>query len=122
MRTGNLGKLLAFVVIAAAPLMMSTKAPAQAPAPAPPPPQMPPSLVPSHSVDLMTAAGSAAFGAQWKTMEATIVERAPLLASAPYLMGRSTVVSLHAASSVASGECGGRCQILSPECGRKYEK
>ena len=78
MRTGNLGKLLALVVIAAAPLMVSTKAPAQAPATAPPPPQMPPSLVPSHSVDLMTAAGSAAFGAQWKTLEATIVERAPL--------------------------------------------
>jgi hypothetical protein len=40
---------------------------------------MPPSLVPAFSVDLMTAPGSAAaFGAQWKTMEAKIVERAPL--------------------------------------------
>jgi hypothetical protein len=45
--------------------------------------EMPPSLVPAFSVDLMTAPGSAAFGAQWKTMEAKIVERAPLPNHAP---------------------------------------
>jgi gluconolactonase len=48
-------------------------------APAVPPLLMPqppvaPSLPPVHMVDLMTAAGSAAFGAQWKAMEAKIVE------------------------------------------------
>jgi len=51
--------------------------------PAPPPPQMPPSLVPSRVVDLMTPEGSAVFGAQWKTMEAKIVEGAPLAGAMP---------------------------------------
>jgi gluconolactonase len=51
---------------------------AQAPAQAPPAPQIAPSLVPSYTVDLMTPQGSAAFGAQWKTMEAKIVEVAPI--------------------------------------------
>jgi gluconolactonase len=37
-------------------------------------PQMPPVLVPNQVVDLMTADGMAAFRAQWKTMEAKIVE------------------------------------------------
>jgi gluconolactonase len=37
-------------------------------------PQIPPVLPPSHAVDLMTGDGVAAFGAQWKTMEAKIVE------------------------------------------------
>jgi gluconolactonase len=39
-----------------------------------PPPAIAPSLPPVMAVDLMTPAGSAAFGAQWKTMEAKIVE------------------------------------------------
>jgi len=80
----NLGKLLVCAALAAVPVttistMAAAQAPAAAPAPPPPPPpQMPPSLVPALSVDLMTAPGSAAFGAQWKTMEAKIVERDPL--------------------------------------------
>jgi hypothetical protein len=82
----SFGKLLALAAIAAVPLTLPTMgaaqtpvAPAIAPAPAPPPPpQMPPSRVPALSVDLMTAPGSAAFGEQWKTREAKIVERAPL--------------------------------------------
>jgi hypothetical protein len=39
-------------------------------------PQLPvaPLLPPVHAVDLMTAAGSAVFGAQWKAMEAKLVE------------------------------------------------
>ena len=41
---------------------------------APPAPAIAPSLPPVHRVDLMTVAGSAAFGARWKTMEAKIVE------------------------------------------------
>ena len=40
----------------------------------PPAPVMPPSLPPAHVVDLMTAEGSAAFGATWKIMEAKLVE------------------------------------------------
>jgi len=44
---------------------------------------MPPFLVPALSVDLMTAQGSAAFGAQWRTMEAKVVERAPLATHLP---------------------------------------
>jgi gluconolactonase len=51
---------------------------AQAPAPAPPAPIMPPSLPPTYMVDLMTAQGSAAFGAQWKTMEAKIISAKPI--------------------------------------------
>ena len=55
-------------------------------APAAPPllvPQLPiaPLLPPVHVIDLMTAAGSAMFGAQWKGMEAKIVE-CPALADA----------------------------------------
>ncbi len=37
-------------------------------------PRIAPSLVPAYTVDLMTPEGSAIFGAQWKTMEAKIVE------------------------------------------------
>jgi hypothetical protein len=51
---------------------------AQAPSQAPPAPQIAPSLVPSYTVDLMTPEGSALFGAQWKTMEAKIVEVQPI--------------------------------------------
>lgn len=40
--------------------------------------QMPPSRRPLLSINLMTAKGSAIFGAQWKTLEAKIVERPPL--------------------------------------------
>lgn len=40
----------------------------------PPRPQMAPFLVPAHVVDLMTPEGSAVFGAEWKSMEAKIVE------------------------------------------------
>src|SRR5215470_13658443 len=72
--------LIACAALAALAAVVSVMPGAQAQAPNPPPaaPQMPPSLVPALSVDLMTTEGSAAFGAQWKTMEAKIVERAPL--------------------------------------------
>jgi gluconolactonase len=63
--------------------LLSGLASGQAPVPPPPPPQMPPFLVPSLSVNLMTAEGAAAFGAQWKTMEAKIVERAPIPGHSP---------------------------------------
>ena len=44
---------------------------------------MPPSLPPAYVVDLMTAQGSAAFGAQWKTMEAKVVNAKPIAAALP---------------------------------------
>ena len=57
------------------------------------PPPMPPLLAPqplsapltppAHSVDLMTAAGSAAFGAQWRAKEAKVVECPALSDSMP---------------------------------------
>jgi gluconolactonase len=74
----SFGGLLTAAVLIALPLTFATLAPAQAPATLPLPPQMPPSLVPALSVNLMTAEGSAVFGAQWKTTEAKVIERAPL--------------------------------------------
>jgi gluconolactonase len=44
---------------------------------------MPPSLVPANVVDLMTAEGSAVLGAQWKSMEAKIVDGPPLTGAMP---------------------------------------
>src|SRR4029077_14756146 len=86
MRKQNFIRLVACVALAAVPVMIPTIAAGQTPvppaaAPAPPAPQMPPSLVPVLVVDLMTPEGSAVFGAQWKTMEAKIVE-GPAIANA----------------------------------------
>src|SRR5438045_3005946 len=74
--------LIACAALAGLAAGVSIMASAQAQAPSPPA-QMAPSLVPSLSVDLMTTEGSAAFGAQWKTMEAKIVERAPIAEHLP---------------------------------------
>ena len=87
MRKANLFRLFACLALVAVPATIATISSAQAPAPLaaapapPPPPQMPPSLVPAHVVDLMTADGSAVFGAQWKAIEAKIVE-VPAIANA----------------------------------------
>ena len=87
MRRQYLIRLIACAVsLALLPVVVAKIVPAQtsapaAAAPAPPLPQMPPSLVPAKSVDLMTAEGSAAFGAQWKSLEAKIVE-GPAIANA----------------------------------------
>jgi len=75
-------KLLAGAAIAAIPAMISSIAAAQTPAP-PPAPLMPPSLVPSATVNLMTAEGSAAFGAVWRTTEARVVEVEPMAGRMP---------------------------------------
>jgi gluconolactonase len=89
MRKHDLGRLIACAAMALVPVMMATSAPAQAPAPAAaapnpvPPPQIPPALVPSLVVNLMTADGAAALGAQWKTMEAKIVEGPALQGAMP---------------------------------------
>jgi gluconolactonase len=82
MRTKALHWLAACAVLAF-PAMTATSALAQAPAQAPPPPQIAPSLVPAYTVDLMTPEGSAVFGAQWKTMEARIVDVPPIKDTMP---------------------------------------
>jgi len=79
MRNKGFSRLFACAAVIAISVMMATVAVAQAPAP--PAPQIAPAVVPSHVVDLMTADGLAAFGGQWKTMEAKLVE-GPALAGA----------------------------------------
>src|SRR5215471_20072964 len=78
MRTNVLARLLACAALSTVPLTFATKASAQAP-----PPQIAPTLVPAHVVDLLTADGMAAFGAQWKHMEAKIVEGPALQGALP---------------------------------------
>src|SRR5579864_6536763 len=87
MRPKNLIRLFTCVVLAAVSAMIPSIAAGQAPVPAAaqpvPPPQMPPSLVPALAVNLMTPEGSAVFSAQWKTMEAKIVEGPPIANAMP---------------------------------------
>jgi hypothetical protein len=84
MRKFNFGRMAAVAALVAAPLLAGSILIAQSqPAPVPPLPPapfpiMPPVLVPAHSVDLMTVEGMAAFGAQWRIMEAKVVEVPPL--------------------------------------------
>lgn len=77
----DLGILVVCAALAAVSLTISTVSVAQVPpalppaaAPAPPPPAIPPSLPPTYVVNLMTPEGIAAFGTQWKNMDAKIVE------------------------------------------------
>ena len=79
----NFGLTYAIYTALAAVCLFSAMSIAQAPAPAPPEPVMPPSLPATHVVDLMTARGSAAFGAQWKTMEAKIINVKPIPEALP---------------------------------------
>ena len=88
MRKQNLMWLVIWVVLAALPMMIPAMAAGQtaappAGAPAPPAPKMPPSLVPAKVIDLMTPAGSAIFGAQWRSMEAKIVEGSAIANAMP---------------------------------------
>jgi gluconolactonase len=82
MRTNNVAGLIAGAALATAPLTFATHASAQA-LPPTSPPQIAPALVPANVVDLMTADGMTAFGAQWKHMEAKIVEGPALPAAMP---------------------------------------
>src|SRR5436309_13252821 len=68
----TLGNLAACAALAAI-WMMSSISATQAPPPRPAP-IMPPSIPPTYVVDLMTAQGSATFGAQWKVSDVKIVE------------------------------------------------
>ena len=101
MRKRNLDRLLACAAVALVviPSFIATMSSAQAPAPpaatpTPPPlPRMPPSLVPARVIDLMTADGSALFGAQWKIMEAKIVEVPAIALNAPSRTNADEVAS-----------------------------
>src|SRR5438067_743300 len=76
--TSSMSKFAKILAAAALPLLGSVASVAQTPAPPPPAPIMPPSLPPSLEVDLMNNQTSAMFGAQWKTMEAKVVEVPPI--------------------------------------------
>jgi hypothetical protein len=77
MRKQDFVKRATSAALAAIPaLLVSAVSVAQAPPPAPPNPLpvMAPQLPPSKVVDLASAEGMAAFGAQWKNMDAKIIE------------------------------------------------
>ncbi len=106
---------LAACAVLAFPAMIATPALAQAPAQPPPAPQMAPSLVPSYTVDLMTTEGSAAFGAQWKTMEARIVDVAPIKDALPaYKSGYDIIAPCRRSRLRRSGLAGHRAPRDSP--------
>jgi len=73
MRAKFLGRLMGCLVLVAFPLIISTFSSAQAPPPRPAP-IMPPGIPPAKVVDLMTTAGAAALGTQWKVSDVKIVE------------------------------------------------
>ena len=74
-------EVVAGAVVAAATLLIAPTAVAQVAPVARP--VMPPVLPAAHVVDLMTSQGASALGAQWKTMEAKIVEREPIDGALP---------------------------------------
>jgi gluconolactonase len=78
MRKDDCGRLIAGAALALLSVAIASPASTQAPNPPPPAPQIAPTLVPNQTVDLMTSQGSGEFQAQWKTMEAKIVEVAPI--------------------------------------------
>ena len=91
--------LVACAVLGAASMRIAAaQAPPAPAAPAPPLPVFAPSLVPALFVDLMTAEGMAAFRAQWKTMEAKIVE-GPALPNAMPGFKTSYDINPHAGQS-----------------------
>jgi len=97
MCTNGFGGLFARAALVLIPIAIATAASAQAPPPTTPP-QIAPTLVPATSVDLMTAEGAKALGAQWKTMEAKIVE-GPALNGAKPGYKTSYDISPHAGES-----------------------
>ena len=76
----RLGILAICAALVAIPTMTASISVAQTP---PPAPVMPPSIPPAHVVDLMTAQGSATFGAQWKISDVKIVEVPPIQGAMP---------------------------------------
>src|SRR5438105_1500605 len=73
MRRTDIARLIAGAALVAVPLAISSISVAQAPPPRPAP-IMPPAIPPAHVLNLMTTAGSAALGAQWKVSDVKIVE------------------------------------------------
>src|SRR3954447_6285352 len=71
MRCKNFTTLFANALLATVSMILAASAQPAAPTS---PPQAAPALPPAHVVDLLTAEGMAAVGAQWKHMEAKIVE------------------------------------------------
>jgi hypothetical protein len=76
MRRNILGKLVAASILSVLSLTVATLSVAQAPQPAPA--LMPPGLPPTLVVDLMSAEGAAALGAQWRVSDVTIKEVPPI--------------------------------------------
>lgn len=80
-------KKIGAAVIFTATWLAATCAMAQAPAPKQPEPKPGPALAPdsppAYSVDLMTSAGSRVFGAQWRYMDAKIIETPALPKAGP---------------------------------------
>jgi gluconolactonase len=76
MRIRDAFAVVVCAALAAIPFIISDRAAAQAPPAATPAPQpvIAPSLPPAKVVDLMSAEGVALFNAQWKNMDAKIVE------------------------------------------------
>src|SRR2546423_1913830 len=72
MQTRNLARVVAAAPLVAVPLAISSTSVAEAPPR--PAPIMAPSIPPAHVLDLMTAQGSAALGAQWRVSDVKIVE------------------------------------------------
>lgn len=82
-------KLIACASVAvflALPAKAQTPTPAGAAPPAipAPPPRLAPEGLPAHTVDVMTAEGVALFGAQWRNMDARIVEGPPRPNAGPW--------------------------------------
>jgi hypothetical protein len=102
MRTKDIHWLVACAVL----VVPATAALGQAPTPTPPAPQIAPSLVPSYTVDSMTPEGSAAFGAQWKTMEAKIVESPPIKDAMPANKTGYDIMPLGGSARRRLRECG----------------
>ena len=97
MHTKGFGGLFARAALALILIAIATAASAQAPPPTTAP-QVAPTLVPAATVNLMTAEGAAALGAQWRTMEAKIVE-GPALNGAKPGYKTSYDISPHAGES-----------------------
>ena len=74
MRRNILGGLALAGLAGVLSLTVATLSVAQAPPPAPAPALMPPGLPPTLVVDLMSAEGAAALGAQWRVSDVTVKE------------------------------------------------
>src|SRR3989441_13146004 len=94
----DLRRLVACAVLGAVPMTVAAAQAPAAPAAPAPLPVIAPSLVPALFVDLMTAEGMASFRAQWKTMEAKIVE-GPALPNAMPGFKTSYDINPHAGQS-----------------------